>query len=97
MQRAPTTAFVALLICALGCQGTTPASFWRPGVFGNSQQADMRRAVSEQWDPYPATENAPALTGSRPPDYQQPRSETVRAQPDRWLRGMWNPLTWFGQ
>ncbi|MBI1902252.1 MAG: hypothetical protein HYS13_14215 [Planctomycetia bacterium] len=97
MQRAPIAIFVALLICALGCQGTSPASFWRPGVFGSSQPSEMQRAMNDQYDPYPATENAPQLVGSRPPDYQQPRAEVVRTQDDRWLRGMWNPFTWFGQ
>ncbi len=93
-------ALTLFVLFAAGCQGTSPANFWRPGVAGPQLHAEMqgRQQVSQQFDPYPSPELGPDTSGARPPDFDRPRSETAKTQRDgRWLRApSWNPFSWFG-
>lgn len=88
-----------LMVAAAGCQGTSPANFWRPGVAAPQLRAEMqgRQQLSQQFDPYPSPELGPTMEGTRPPDFDRPRTETSKTQSDRWQRApSWNPFTWFG-
>jgi hypothetical protein len=66
---------VVLLGLALaGCAGTSLPNFHYPGP------ADYQRRQAEKFDPYPENDIAPPVEGGRPPGYEQPRPEWIRAR-----------------
>lgn len=42
--------------------------------------AGYQRAIAEDFDPYPQNDVGPEIVGGRPPDYQIPPDEVVRAR-----------------
>jgi hypothetical protein len=72
---------IVLLVMSLvslgmgGCVGTGTRDIFHPG----DEKTQVAR--SQYFDPYPEPDLGPPIVGGRPPDYESPRDEVVRA---RW-------------
>lgn len=71
------------MLAMAGCAGVEPPNWFNPGP------SRYQQLKAQQIDPYPDTDMAPEMVGVRPRDYQQPRSEPVKAQ--------WNFKSWWGR
>ena len=68
-------ALLLSFVCALcGCAGTGISKVFHPGP------AEFQRDEAETFDPFPMTDVAPEMAGSRPLAYLRPATETERAQ-----------------
>lgn len=68
---------VMAALVAGGCRSGGPPLFPGPGP------AKYQQAKAQRFDPYPQTTGAPQVVGSRPPGYEFPPAEPLRA---RWIR-----------
>lgn len=46
-----------------------------------------QRARAQKFDPFPERESGPELVGARPPGFDRPLAEPIRAQFERWSYG----------
>ncbi len=79
----PPWLFVAgllFLVSLSGCKTTAMPKLFHPGSANEQQNRALR------YDPYPENESGPAMTSSRPRDYDKPPPETSRS---RWHIGKW--------
>ena len=93
MKKSVVVLVCGVLVSAIGCRSTAMPSLFHPGP----EKYQQTRA--EYYDPYPSTKAGPEMVGSRPLDYEIPRSEAeqVKMPSPSWTTARWCPWNWFKQ